>query len=134
MFQVDGANYHILRTGCWPYIKYHCTKRPYEDLAFDDSLFRVLKVVNLGWLFLYFFILPPYSVIEVCKGSRINKNHLVVLNFCLEKDYTTLTYLRIRHVQTVGVKWPELFRSRPLLSKLSCWTVSFCNRDNGLEE
>lgn len=44
----SGTNYHILRAGCYPYMKYHCTKRPYDDLKFDDFFFRSLKVMNLG--------------------------------------------------------------------------------------
>lgn len=47
-WKVDDANYHILRTGCYPYMKYHCTKRPYEDLSMDDRFFRTLKWMNLG--------------------------------------------------------------------------------------
>lgn len=47
-WKVGNSNYHILRTGCYPYIKYHCTKRPYEDLSADNTLMRVIKVLNLG--------------------------------------------------------------------------------------
>ena len=45
---VNGINYHILRIGCPPYIKYHCSRREYQDLSLEDRLFRLLKFVNFG--------------------------------------------------------------------------------------
>lgn len=47
-WKAGDSNYHILRTGCYPYIKYHCTKRPYQDLEIEDKFFRIIKVMNLG--------------------------------------------------------------------------------------
>ncbi|XP_058794820.1 uncharacterized protein C15orf61 isoform X2 [Phymastichus coffea] len=45
---VGTSNYHVLRTGCWPYIKYHCSRRPKQDLTFDDTFFKAIKLINLG--------------------------------------------------------------------------------------
>ncbi|KAF7495044.1 hypothetical protein SSS_02080 [Sarcoptes scabiei] len=47
-WSVERHNYHVLRLGCYPYIKYHCTRRPYQDLALENSLYTLIKCINLG--------------------------------------------------------------------------------------
>ncbi|CAG9134366.1 unnamed protein product [Plutella xylostella] len=42
------SNYEILRTGCFPYIKYHCSRKPPEDLHLSDTFMRIIKIVNFG--------------------------------------------------------------------------------------
>ncbi|XP_014469243.1 PREDICTED: uncharacterized protein C15orf61 homolog isoform X1 [Dinoponera quadriceps] len=44
------SNYHVLRTGCFPYIKYHCSKRPAQDLSGEDRFFKAIKILNLAML------------------------------------------------------------------------------------
>ncbi|XP_067205288.1 uncharacterized protein C15orf61 homolog [Linepithema humile] len=43
-----SSNYHVLRTGCFPYVKYHCSKRPAQDLSGEDRFFKAIKILNLG--------------------------------------------------------------------------------------
>lgn len=43
-----GANYHILRTWCFPYIKFHCTKSEIKDLSMENKFYELIKVLNLG--------------------------------------------------------------------------------------
>ena len=47
-WKVGNSNYQILRTGCYPYIKYHCTRYRHEDLAASDRLMKLIKIINLG--------------------------------------------------------------------------------------
>ena len=46
---IDGHNYHILRTGAFPFVKFHCTRRPVADLQLEDGFYRALKVINVGF-------------------------------------------------------------------------------------
>ncbi|KAM3721105.1 Uncharacterized protein ACO02O_08952 [Dirofilaria immitis] len=45
-FNIDGHNYCILRIGCYPYIKYHCTKEPWKDFNTENRLYKFITVLN----------------------------------------------------------------------------------------
>ncbi|KAL1501091.1 hypothetical protein ABEB36_006481 [Hypothenemus hampei] len=73
-WKVGNSNYHILRTGCYPYIKYHCTKRKEQNLTLEDRFFRVIKVINLGLPCLAYGIAAIYLIrheelVYTCKGK-----------------------------------------------------------------
>lgn len=81
---VKDQNYHILRTGCYPYIKYHCTRRPHEDLSTEDSLFRIIKIMNFGLPCLAYgiaaeFLISHRETVETSKGT-------VTIHFLYKED------------------------------------------------
>ncbi|CAG9529871.1 unnamed protein product [Cercopithifilaria johnstoni] len=34
--------------GCYPYIKYHCTKGPWEDFSIENRFYKFITVLNCG--------------------------------------------------------------------------------------
>ncbi|XP_049536086.1 uncharacterized protein C15orf61 homolog isoform X1 [Anopheles darlingi] len=71
-----GTNYHILRTGCYPYMKYHCTRRPPQDLWLEDRFFRCIKVANLGLPQLFYglaavFLIRHTEYVEMGNQGRV---------------------------------------------------------------
>ena len=50
-FQISNSenNYHVLRTGAFPFIKFHCTLGPKEDLNFENHFYNGLKIANFGF-------------------------------------------------------------------------------------
>lgn len=51
--KVDDSEYLILRTGCFPFIKYHCsrinkTEYDIKQIEFQDKFFGLIKLMNFG--------------------------------------------------------------------------------------
>lgn len=44
----QAVNYHVLRTGAFPFVKFHCTRRPVQHLGLEDRFYLGLKLLNLG--------------------------------------------------------------------------------------
>ncbi|XP_076242194.1 uncharacterized protein C15orf61 [Calliopsis andreniformis] len=71
---VGSSNYHILRTGCFPYIKYHCSKKPRRNLNREDQIYWMIKLMNLGLPLLIYgltaiFLISHQEVVKTPSGD-----------------------------------------------------------------
>ncbi|XP_029851375.2 uncharacterized protein C15orf61 [Ixodes scapularis] len=81
---VDEVNYHVLRTGCYPFIKYHCSRRPHRDLSLENAFFGFIKLLNLGIPTLAYglgsiLMIKHHEVVVTSEGP-------VTLHFLMEED------------------------------------------------
>ncbi|KAF7386656.1 hypothetical protein HZH66_011108 [Vespula vulgaris] len=87
-WSVANSNYHVLRTGCFPYIKYHCTRRPRQDLSTDDKFFKAIKILNLGIPTLMYglaatFLIRHREIVKTPRGD-------ITIYFLLPEDKGSL--------------------------------------------
>ncbi|MFH4974851.1 hypothetical protein AB6A40_001560 [Gnathostoma spinigerum] len=87
-FAVDGYNYQVLRIGCFPFIKYHCTKRAYSDLSLENSLFKLLTVINLGIPCLLYGIAAVFLIKHTEYVIISPSEKKVPINFLIREEHS----------------------------------------------
>ncbi|GMT28558.1 hypothetical protein PFISCL1PPCAC_19855, partial [Pristionchus fissidentatus] len=84
-FAVDHVNYHVLRIGCFPFIKYHFTARNVEDLKTEDLIWRAITVVNLGIPCALYGLAATFLITQtdviVVEGKKIPIHFLIKENW-----------------------------------------------------
>lgn len=116
-WQVDDVNYHILRTGCFPFIKYHCTRRPVQDLRLENKIFTVLKALNLGIPTVAYGLAACYLIKH--KETVLTSKGEVVIHFLLPETKDAMFWVRAMtvgkvlrfHVAVCVERWEIIFSS-----------------------
>ncbi|XP_065210052.1 uncharacterized protein C15orf61 homolog [Planococcus citri] len=83
-WKVGSSNYQILRTGCYPYIKYHCSKYRHEDLTASDRLMKFIKIFNLGIPALMYGIAAIFLITH--KENVVTSKGNVYIYFLLKEN------------------------------------------------
>ena len=82
--------YSFLISGCFPYIKYHCTqRRKTNDLLYENRLYNFFKILNLGIPTLMYglvaiFLIRHYEIVNV------NSYDSVKIYFLIKENYGAL--------------------------------------------
>ncbi|KAI6203326.1 hypothetical protein M3Y94_00543200 [Aphelenchoides besseyi] len=83
--EVDGHNYHVLRIGCYPFVKYHCTQRPKQDLDFENRLYKAITVCNLGIPCLLYGLAAIFLIRHTEQLKIQNKE--IPIHFLIKEDH-----------------------------------------------
>jgi hypothetical protein len=79
----SGENYHILRTACYPYIKFHCTKTSIvKDLTSENKFYELMKKINLGIPLLAYgvaaiFLIKHEEVVHISDNEKVKIYFLI---------------------------------------------------------
>lgn len=77
---------YLFYSGCFPYIKYHCSQRPKgDDLTFDNRLYTIFKCFNLGIPTLMYGLAAIF-LIRHSELVYINRNVSIKIYFLLKEN------------------------------------------------
>ncbi|VDN50179.1 unnamed protein product [Dracunculus medinensis] len=84
---VDGNNYQILRIGCFPFIKFHCTKNSFKNLTFENYFFKFLTVLNFGIPCLLYGIIALFFIKHTEYIFENKTKRKISIHFLIKEDH-----------------------------------------------
>lgn len=78
-------NYEILRTGCYPYVKYHCTRtEPPNDLMLTNGIIRAAKISTACLPCLVYGTAARFLITH----HETLKSHNIKIHFLIPEDHS----------------------------------------------